>query len=138
MRGASAVQKVLDEIKTPDIVALIVWEPVLLTDLVPPTTRVLGRIHDNRAIQYWDPKLAVSNHVKRAARAVRQDEIQCIPDLDGGPVWDYISIYPPGATWAEVPLGTSYSGCPVADVIGDVRERLLAAAGVSDVASRRR
>lgn len=127
MRGASAVQSVLDEVERPDLLVLVVWEPVLLSDIAPPTTSVLGRIKDMRAVQFWDPERLLSKQMKSVAeRAAAPDRPEGIPNEEGGPVWDYISVFPPGTTWSEVPLGASFSGCPVRDVIGEVRKRLLA------------
>ena len=89
---------------------LIVWEPVLLTDMAPPTSHALSRVVDRRAAQLWDPARTLSHEMRGG-----DDEV----------VWDFLAIYPPGARWEDRPPVSLFEGGPVVDVIDDV-QRLLA------------
>jgi len=93
VRGASAVDRLLKEFPGGLIRAQIVWEPVLRSDLAPPLSRVLGRVSDPRAIQYWDPELVVSSDVVRAINAnpVKYDFDQPLPP--DFVAWDVIAVF---------------------------------------------
>ena len=80
----------------------VVWEPVIVTDIAPPTTATLARIHDRRAAQYWDRDLALSTEIVRWGR------------LEAGTiVWDTVALFPPGVRWErEFPV-PAYHGFPV-------------------------
>lgn len=71
MRGASALEKVLEEERGSRVRAFVVWEPVLWTDLSPPSTRRLTSISDARVAQYWDPGHLVSASVISSAWAAK-------------------------------------------------------------------
>ena len=94
----------------------VIWEPVLATDFVAPSTAALARIADARATQYWDRKRALSRLLGEHNRSTV--------------VWDYIAVYAPGTLWQDAPPKPIYSDNPVRDVIsgakGSIR-RLLAA-----------
>lgn len=70
VRGASALQRILDEVTEPQLWVFIVWEPVLRSDVVGPTSLVLGRVRDLRARQFWDPAArgGVCTETERATR----------------------------------------------------------------------
>src|SRR4030095_9902258 len=67
-RGASAGEDILRSTTQP-LRVLVVWQPVLKSDLAPPTTGTLSRISDARAIQYWDHDRALSTYLVAVARA---------------------------------------------------------------------
>ncbi len=93
----------------------VIWEPVLPTDLVAPSTAALARIPDVRAAQYWDRKRELSHLLGEHNR----------PTV----VWDYIAVYGPGTLWQDAPPKPVYSDNPVRDVISGAKEsiqRLLA------------
>lgn len=93
----------------------MIWEPVLPTDFVAPSTAALARIPDARAAQYWDRKRALSHLLGERSRSTL--------------VWDYIAVYAPGTLWQAAPPKPIYSDNPVRDVIGGVKgsiQRLLA------------
>ncbi len=93
----------------------VIWEPVLPTDLVAPSTAALARIPDVRAAQYWDRKRELSHLLGEHNR----------PTV----VWDYIAVYGPGTLWQDAPPKPVYSDSPVRDVISGAKEsiqRLLA------------
>jgi hypothetical protein len=106
----------LREINSQDVRVFVIWEPVLPTDFVPPSTAALGRIPDARAAQYWDGKRALSHLLGEHNRS--------------SVVWDYIAVYAPGKMWQDAPPKPIYSDNPVRDVISGAKEsidRLLAA-----------
>jgi hypothetical protein len=78
---------------------LVVWEPVIATDLAPPTTGTLARIHDKRAAQYWDQEWALSEEIVRSVRAA-PERYGWMEELDvGSIVWDTVLLFPPQARW---------------------------------------
>jgi len=114
LRGASAIEKLLDEHAGSEIRVLVVWEPVLPTDIRAPSTWTLGRIPDARVIQDWDKDRLLS-------QAMGEHDRRSL-------VWDYIGIYEPGTMWETGPPKPVFEGRPVVRVIGDARkalERLL-------------
>jgi hypothetical protein len=115
LRGASAIEKLIDEHKDPGIHAMVIWEPVLATDVLPPSTMTLKRISDGRVSQYWDKERLLSHAMgERDRRTV---------------VWDYIGIYEPGTVWDAAPPKAVFEDRPVVRVIESARtalERLLA------------
>jgi len=103
---------------------MVVWEPVLITDLAPPSTGVLSRLSDTRAAQFWDKELRLSRAMIQTARKHQLLSDEEIPG-EGDIVWDFVAIYPPGVTWEELPPVPAYYGYPVVDVIDEVRARLV-------------
>jgi hypothetical protein len=115
LQGASATGQLLREINSQDVRVFVVWEPVLPTDFVAPSTAALARIPDVRAAQYWDRKRALSHLLGERNRSTV--------------VWDYIAVYAPGTLWQDAPPKPIYSDSPVRDVISGAKEsmqRLLA------------
>lgn len=100
MRGASALQHVLDEYSGEPLVVLVVWEPVLATDIAPPITATLGIIHDSRASQYWDDDRTLSADIVASLMAsperygVEQHEF-----TSDTVIWDAVAVFPAGALW---------------------------------------
>ena len=66
MRGASALDELLDEFPEARVRVQVVWEPVLKTDIAAPLTRVLGLLDDERVVQYWDPDRVISTELVRS------------------------------------------------------------------------
>jgi hypothetical protein len=115
LQGASATGQLLREINSQNVRVFVIWEPVLPTDLVAPSTAALARIPDVRAAQYWDRKRELSHLLGEHNR----------PTV----VWDYIAVYGPGTLWQDAPPKPVYSDGPVRDVISGAKEsiqRLLA------------
>ena len=88
----------------------MIWEPVLPTDFVAPSTAALARIPDLRAAQYWDRKRALSHLLGERNRSTV--------------VWDYIAVFAPGTLWHDVPPKPIYSDNPVRDVIGGAEDSI--------------
>jgi hypothetical protein len=115
LQGASATEQLLREINSQDVRVFVIWEPVLPTDFVAPSTAALARIPDVRAAQYWDRKRALSHLLGERNRSTVE--------------WDYIAVYAPGTLWHDSPPKPVYSDNPVRDVISGATEsiqRLLA------------
>ena len=115
MQGASATGELLREINSQHVRVFVIWEPVLATDFVAPSTAALARIPDARAAQYWDRKRALSHLLGEHNRSTV--------------VWDHIAVYAPGTLWQDAPPKPIYSDNPVRDVISGAKEsvqRLLA------------
>jgi hypothetical protein len=105
----------LREINSQDVRVFVIWEPVLPTDFVAPSTAALARIPDARVAQYWDRKRALSHLLGERDRSTV--------------VWDHIAVYAPGTLWQDTLPKPIYSDNPVLDVISGAKEsiqRLLA------------
>ena len=94
---------------------LVVWEPILPTDFTSPSSSSLGRIPDQRAIQFWDPNHLVAQDLNRRASAKPP---QTKPDccLSRGFYWDDVILYSPHALWHDDPSPAFLDG-PVVHVI---------------------
>ena len=110
MRGASAIEKLLDEHAGSEIRVLVVWEPVLPTDVRAPSSMTLKRISDARVTQYWDKERLLSH-------AMGEHDRRSL-------VWDYVGIYEPGTVWEAGPPKAEFEGRPVVRVIEGARTAL--------------
>ena len=98
LRGASAVQEILNSRGGLRVRVFVVWEPVIATDLAPPTTGTLARIHDRRAVQYWDHDRALSADIVRSVLA-DPDRYGLEKVEAGSIVWDTVAVFPPDVRW---------------------------------------
>ena len=112
MRGASALESLLETQKDPQLSVFVVWEPVLATDLGAPSTITLRRIHDARVKQYWDRERVLSHAMGEHDR----------PSV----VWDYIAVYKPEQPWTNAPPQPEFHGRPVVRAIEGTRKVLEA------------
>ena len=102
---------------------LVVWEPILVTDIAPPISAVLGRLSDRRVRQFWDPDHLMSAQMKKDARPPQPVEECC---ERRGHLWDLAAVYPAGVTWTErLPTATVFNG-PVADLAEPLTAALAA------------
>ena len=102
----------------------VVWEPVLPTDVVGPSSRTLARIDDPRAAQYWDPELAVSTDLVRGVNADPSRFGLEEPFPEDHVAWDLIVVFERGARWdATLPVAV-FHGFPVVESIDDAREAI--------------
>lgn len=86
----------------------VVWEPILASDFMAPTTGVLRRIPDVRVRHYWDEGHVLASVMKRDARPPQPKEECCDND---GVLWDLVAIYPKGARWeASMPPAVVFDG----------------------------
>lgn len=124
MQGASALQNILDKHPDPTLRVLVVWEPVIPTDVARPTSGTLGRLHDPRVAQYWDGERSLSREMVRAVRAdpARYHFEREMPE--DFVVWDVVALFPPGTVWESDPPVPTYYGGPVVEVMDALREAL--------------
>lgn len=86
----------------------MVWEPILASDFMAPTTRVLHRIPDLRARHYWDEQHLLAKRMAKDARPPQPNPSCCDDD---GVLWDLVAVYPKGARWdATMPPATVFDG----------------------------
>ena len=126
MRGASALQEVLSGLPAGRLSVFVVWEPVIATDVAPPTTWVLSRITDPRAVQYYDRSRLLSELLTATSR----EKPGYLPGgeemAEGSILWDCLLAFPPGGRWEEAPPPPDFLGATVAGDIGRIRQRLSA------------
>ena len=124
LRGASAIQSVLEQVHDSDLRAFIVWEPVLPTDWAAPSTSTLSRVRDPRAIQFWDRGRLLSKALGGPERFPRSDPVNRIQFNMHDVIWDFVAIYPPGTD------RPSFTGAPVVSFSDDVHRELERVAGL--------
>ncbi len=102
---------------------LVVWEPVLVTDLQPPSNRELQRVTDPRAQQFWDRNHVVSKAIRssvvngeRVNSTVRGQGYRQV----GQTLWDTVVIYKAQAGWSNVAI-PAYTGGPVVKIVPELR-----------------
>jgi hypothetical protein len=79
---------------------LVVWEPILPTDLRSPVQSTFGRIPDQRARQFWDPQHFVAQELRRiAAESPGQPQPECCTNR--GFFWDDAILYAPHPKWRQ-------------------------------------
>jgi hypothetical protein len=110
VRGASALESLLETQADSHLRVFVIWEPVLATDLTAPSTITLRRIHDPRVKQYWDSNRALSRTMGEHDR----------PSV----VWDYIAVYKPEQIWTDAPPHPDFTGRPVVRFIDGTRKAL--------------
>lgn len=110
MRGASALETLLESQSDSHLRVFVIWEPVLATDLSAPSTIALRRIHDPRVKQYWDRNRVLSHAMGEHDR----------PSV----VWDYIAVYKPAQIWTDAPPRPEFTGRPVVRFIEGTRKAL--------------
>jgi hypothetical protein len=116
---------VLEDVPKNGIRAFVVWQPMLPTDWVAPTTGALHRIPDPRVQQYWDPTHLVADRLKADARPPQPEQECCVR---AGILWDLAAVYPPGVAWeARLPPAVYFNG-PVVDVSDAIKTAIAGAA----------
>ncbi len=103
---------------------LVVWEPVIVTDLGPPSSRTLSRVTDPRAVQYWDKGRSLSRAILGAAR--KNPAVLSWDSVDEESiVWDWVAVFPRGATWdGDSFPAPAFSGNPVVGALDGLRGSL--------------
>lgn len=119
MRGGPALNGVLEGFPGAPIRAIVVWEPVLATDVSAPFSSVLALLPDARVAQFWDPERTLSRDIVRAVatdprrygfeKALSEDFI----------VWDVVAVFGADAQWSlDLPVPSYYDGPVYAATIG--------------------
>jgi len=124
LKGASAVQRILESHPQHSIVVHVVWQPILPTDWGLPGSGALSRLSDSRVQQFWDPEHAVARALEQSVRG-REPQPGCC--FTRGIWWDMMAVYPPGAVWTDTlppPLlldGTVDEAAPAFDAVLNAR-----------------
>ena len=113
LQGASAANRLLKEFAGKPVRVIVVWEPVLATDWLAPSTSTLKRIADPRAVQFWDKGRLLSH-------AMGERDKNSI-------VWDRINVYARGVVWNASPPQAVWEDGPVVDVIAAARNGIAGA-----------
>ncbi len=96
---------------------LVVWEPILATDWMPPSGSTLARIPDARVRQLWDPKHAVAARLNEIVKhKPPQPEPSCC--VERGFYWDEAILYPPHARWNDGPASLLWNGPVIRTIPG--------------------
>ena len=107
---------------------LVVWEPVIRTDVAPPTTGTLARISDPRAIQYWDRDRLLSTYLMAVARAnpswLRSQDRERVMKGEYFIIWVVALTFPAGSRWESTLPPPSYYGGPVVQGVDAIRGAL--------------
>jgi hypothetical protein len=99
----------------------VIWEPVLPTDWAAPSASVLSRLHDARAVQFWDQRRLLSDRLGGPSHRPRGDHVDDIGFAMRKAIWDFVAIYPSGSD------RPSLTGAPVVNVMDAVRAELAKA-----------
>jgi len=124
LRGASALERLIEESPDARLRVLVVWEPVLASDVAPPLNGALALLHDRRVVQFWDPGRVVSADL---VRTVNEDPGRYGFD-DALPedfiVWDAVAVFAAGDRWeGDLPVPAHHGG-PVVDDIDETRKAI--------------
>ena len=123
LRGASATESLLEQIRDRNLYVLVVWEPILPTDWEPVTTAVLARIHTRGVTQFWDHDHLVAGELSRElASNPRGPKPHCCTVR--GNLWDFAALYPKGALWQAAAPQAAFADGPVVDVQSSLSREL--------------
>jgi hypothetical protein len=125
VRGASALGQLLAKYPEADVRVLVVWEPVILTDIGKPLRAVRKPLADPRVMEFWDEKRWLSPRmIERAAMIAREKGEEPPPGPDEI-AWDVIAMFAPGTAWQEpFPAPSWYGEAPVVQSLGPVEDAL--------------
>jgi hypothetical protein len=113
----------LRDFESAPLTALVVWEPILVTDSAGVKSAALSRLPDRRAAQFWDKSHQVSTHMGGPASFGPKSGAKILFDMDEY-VWDFVAVYEPGFRWKDSGSSPSFAGAPVVKVIPELRSRL--------------
>jgi hypothetical protein len=94
---------------------IVMWEHVTPSDhdLTAPPPSALFKIHDARAVQFWDDQRALS---RAMAADLPADTLRSVAEIDSGRTavpWDCIALYRAGTRWeGHLPV-PEWAGRPV-------------------------
>ncbi len=87
----------LDQHSNAKVRVFAVWEPILPTDWIAPSTGTLGRLSDARVHQFWDKDHLLATIM--ADSHERQTKPKCCNRR--GILWDLVAVYPAKAVWTD-------------------------------------
>jgi hypothetical protein len=126
--GASGLGELLTKATELRVPTLVVWMPVIASDIAPPTSAKLALVPGAQVRQFWDPKHLVSQQILTLARGqpnrLSADERQLVEHADVA--WDLVALFPKGSQWTEQLPWPSLWGFPVEDSLARVRAALSA------------
>jgi hypothetical protein len=91
LRGASEVQKVLDNLKGKDVKVYSAWEPMLASDAKYAVGRATKNLIDPRTMHFWD------------ADAVLAKSFAPVLGLNDERAWDVYLLYDQNVEWKDTP-----------------------------------
>lgn len=107
----------------PNVQVFVVWQPMLATDWMAPTTGALRRLPDRRARHYWDKEHVLAKRLARDARPPQPVQSCCDQD---GILWDLAAVYPKGVRWDDaLPPAAVFDG-PVYEVTEQIARAVSA------------
>ena len=128
LRGASAVEDILNRHRNWKGRVFLVWEAVRAADTLGPPRGTYARVPDRRVRQFWDRNLLLSQRMVHDL----MENPKLLPDservAEGVVLWDIAAVFPPGARWDHAMPKPDYYGRPVAAVAEEI-ERALARRG---------
>ena len=106
------MEEVLKQTPGANVQAFVIWEPILPSDWARPGARVLARVSDGRAQQFWDPEHLFA---RQLAQRLRTDPAHPQPKCcdENDIPWDMVAVYPPGSRWESELPRASYLDGPV-------------------------
>jgi hypothetical protein len=112
---------------------LVVWEPVLRSDIAAPMSPVLGLLKDRRVAQYWDPERVISTDLVRSVNEapVRFGRDEAFPE--GFVAWDVVAVFSRSAKWDRYPPVPVHSDGPVVHAIEATRTAIADALTTADM-----
>lgn|SRR5207249_4101226 len=103
------------------------WEHVTPSDkkITLPPTSALFRIHDPRAMQFWDDERALS---RLMVQELPRDRLSSVAEIDStiAIAWDCVALYRAGRLWEEPFPVPDWAGRPVREVADTLLARLHA------------
>lgn len=102
------------------------WEHVTAGDkkIQMPSTEVLARIHDARAVQFWDDERALSRVMDTE---LPFDTLRSVAEIDSAHkavAWDCVALYRTGRRWEQRFPVPDWAGRPVSAVADSALVRL--------------
>jgi hypothetical protein len=106
VQGSSVVNDILRRHPVNKVRVIAIWEPMLPTVWNKPTSAVLNRLSDNRAVQWWDKQHVIAGLLESS---IANEYRGCCRRNET--LWDVIGVYPPGVKWIEMlPAPTLFAG----------------------------
>jgi hypothetical protein len=105
---------------------LVVWLPVGVRDVAPPTKGVLARLKDSRAAQFWDGGRLTSAAFRRSVAADPLWTKLGDPEhfWSRRVAYDVVAIFPQGSRWETLVPAPDYYAYPLVDGIDELEKRL--------------
>lgn len=101
LRGASAVQLILDRHPDWKMRVFVVWEGVRKKDKKGPPPGTYDLMKDPRVVQYWDPALKLSKRIVHDMLANPKLRPQGETITEKTIAWDFAAVYPRGVRWGK-------------------------------------